>query len=122
MPNNEQRAIRLVMAYEEHRTGKTPDNDAARHIVWDIKSVDRLIEVKSRSAQGISFVILHGNIYKKLTAKQRQKFYLYYVKLGRKPTLTIVKPKVLFSNLKEDLKYLLPASVISRQPKEVLAG
>ncbi len=112
----EKKAIKLVIAYEK-KHGRTAVDCSNERCIYDVKSSGRLIEVKSRSAKGISFAVLQGTI-KKLSKKEKGKFYLYYVRLGKKPSIRIVLPSILFKNLQLDIKFRLPASVISNQKEE----
>lgn len=113
MIKQEKRAIELVIAFEKKHGRKAVDC-SNQHCVYDVKSSGRFIEVKSRKAKGISFSVLQGTI-DKLKSVQKKNFYLYYVELRKTPQIRIVPPHVLFKSKIPDVKYRLPASIISKQ-------
>lgn len=117
MIKQEKKAIELVIRYEK-KHGRKAFDCSNQHCVYDIKSTGRLIEVKSRVAKGIGFSVLQGTVMNKLTLEQQKKFYLYYVELRKKPTIRIVPPKTLFPSLIKDIKYQLPAGVISQHKQQ----
>ena len=54
----EQLAIELVMAYER-KQGRNPENVSRKGVGYDIKSNDRLIEVKGQSSKKPDFIYLY---------------------------------------------------------------
>ena len=73
----EEESIKLVMDYEEKRTGKRPkDVSRKKRLGYDLDSGDRLIEVKKR---GIDYHFVFLTIYEYNFFQNNPKAYLYLV-------------------------------------------
>lgn len=73
----EAESIKLVMDYEEKRTGKRPkDVSGKKRLGYDVDSGDRLIEVKKR---GIAHHFVFLTIYEHNLFQNNPKAYLYLV-------------------------------------------
>ncbi len=91
------KAIKLVIEYER-RQGRNPKDVSNRYLGFDIKSDDRLIEVKQRDIRR-GFVFLTENEF--LTFMRNKNAYLYVVyDIDKEPKLKIIDRDTVLANAK----------------------
>jgi hypothetical protein len=105
----EEEAIKIIMNFER-RQGRTPTDVSRRGVGYDILSEGdgekRCIEVKSRSGERQTFVTMDGGLLKRL-GNDVNNYYLYLIRKVRtkNPTLRIVPPSRVLSNLQTVVRY-----------------
>ena len=97
------------MAYER-RKGRTPSDVRTKSIGYDVLSEGnkgkRCIEIKSRSSERQTFVEMRGGLLRRL-GKDVLNYYLYLVRNveSDKPTLRVVPPERVLSNLSTEVRF-----------------
>jgi len=119
MPNSvEKRAIRIVMDYERSQR-RAPVDVSRERCAYDIKSGDRLIEVKGTKDKKPTWYYVSPNILNKL-GKGVANFYVYIVyDIKNKPKLKIMEPDDVFKSMKAEAQFYIPHSAISKYGKDV---
>ena len=96
--------VQLVMKYER-RQGRNPEDVSRRYLGYDIKSDDRLIEVKKRAIK-YGFLFMTKNEF--LTFQKNKNAYLYLVYYREdKPKLKIIHRDTVLANSQISIKYQL---------------
>ena len=96
--------IKLVMEYER-KQGRNPEDVSRRYVGYDIKSDDRLIEVKKRDIK-YGFLFMTNNEF--LTFLKNKNAYLYLVYYrDDKPKLKILQRDTVLANSKISIKHQL---------------
>jgi len=119
MPNIiEQKAIKIVIDYEESQGRKAQDISRTR-CGYDLKSGNRYIEVKGQSSQRAGWLWINNSIVRNL-GKNLSNYYIYIVyNINKKPKLKILGPDIIFKNLKIDTLFLLTTAVINEHGKDI---
>ena len=98
------REMELVIRYEKEQ-GRNPEDVSRRYVGYDIKSDDRLIEVKKRAIK-YGFLFMTNNEF--LTFLKNKNAYLYLVYYrDNKPKLKILQRDTILANSKISIKYQL---------------
>ncbi|MBI5733860.1 MAG: DUF3883 domain-containing protein [Candidatus Kerfeldbacteria bacterium] len=111
----ELKALQIVMEYEKSQ-GRDPRNDSPKRCGYDIKSGDRLIEVKGQGHPRGDFIQLYKKLLVKL-GKRISQYYIYVVyDIKNKPKLKIIPPDIILANLEIDTTFLLRAKAYTDIP------
>ncbi|HEX9831158.1 MAG TPA: DUF3883 domain-containing protein [Thermodesulfobacteriota bacterium] len=121
MPNDvEQKAMKVVARYEKRRTGKGSKDVSGTGCGYDIKSGNRLIEVKGFYNERYPSISLYKKLEEQL-GKGKNHYYIYVVyDITKKPKLKILEPKVIWGNIEVDTRYIVRGKVYRRIPDENL--
>ncbi|MEM4330656.1 MAG: hypothetical protein QW273_01450 [Candidatus Pacearchaeota archaeon] len=92
---DKKKAIELVIEYEK-KQGRTPEQANKFRDAYDLKSGDRLIDVKINPNK--KELLLSFTKFKKL-GKNIVNYYVYLVEDGEKPKLKILEPEFILRNL-----------------------
>lgn len=119
MPNSvEQRSIKIVMDYERSQ-GRAPVDLSPKKCAYDIKSGNRLIEVKGTKEKKPTWFYISPNILNKL-GKEVARLYVYIVyDINNKPKLKIMETEDIFKSMKTFTQFFIPHSAISKYGKDV---
>lgn len=110
MPRDiEQKAMKLVMAYEQ-KEGRIPKDVSRTRCGYDLKSGDRCIEVKGQSSIKPEFIYL----YKKTLQNLQDDILHYYIYIvydirSEDPKLRILPPEKVFGNMEIEPQFLIRA-------------
>lgn len=119
--SQEKRAVKIVKQFEKKRTHKEPQ-EMPNGYGYDVKSIDRYIEVKGRGTdiKRPVWVSLHHSLFKKAW-KWSKKYYVYLVyNMNDKPKMKIIPPEKIFPNLRIEPKYVLDGKYIrDKEIKEI---
>jgi len=96
--------MELVMEYEK-RQGRNPEDVSRRYVGYDIKSNDRLIEVKKRDIK-YGFLYITKNEFTTFLENKNAYLYLVYYR-DEKPKLKILHRDIILANSKISIKYQL---------------
>lgn len=117
----ERQAIELVMNYEK-RQGRNPQDVSTKHLGYDIKSDERLIEVKGQKAKKPDFVYLYKRTLQKL-GDNALRYYIYLVyDIKREPKLKILPPGKIFGNIEIEPMFLLRGKIFNGLEEIQLSG
>lgn len=96
--------MELVMEYEK-RQGRNPVDVSRKYVGYDIKSNDRLIEVKKRDIK-YGFLYITKNEFTTFLENKNAYLYLVYYR-DKKPKLKILHRDIILANSKISIKYQL---------------
>jgi len=96
--------IESVMEYERSQ-GRNPEDVSRRYVGYDIRSDDRLIEVKRRAIK-YGFLYMTNNEFETFLQNQNAYLYLVYYRED-KPRLRILHRDTVLANSKISIKYQL---------------
>lgn len=106
----EKRAMMLVMDYER-KQGRNPEDVSKKKCGYDIKSDNRLIEVKGQSAKKPDFISLYKQALNKL-GDNTIHYYIYLVyDLKERPKLKILPPEKIFGNIEIEASFFIRGKV-----------
>ena len=112
----EKQAIELVMQYEKHQ-GRNPFDVSKTRYGYDIKSGDRLIEVKGQKAPKPDFIYLYKETLRKL-GDNTLHYYIYLVyDIKRQPKLKILPPEKIFGNIEIEATFFLRGKTFKELPE-----
>jgi len=97
-------SIALVMQYERNQ-GRKPIDVSKKYVGYDIKSDDRLIEVKKRDIK-YGFLYVTKNEFLAFQKNKNAYLYLVYYRDG-KPKIRILDRDIVLANSKISIKYQL---------------
>ncbi len=109
-----ERAVKIVMKYEKKRTGMMP-KEMPNGYGYDVKSKDRLIEVKSmgKNINKPVWISIYRGLIKNIW-KFANEYYIYFVyNMKDTPKMKIITPNKIFPNLKIEPKYVLDGKFIT---------
>lgn len=108
----EKQAIKHVMQYEK-RQDREPEDVSKKHLGYDIKSGDRLIEVKGQKAKKPDFIYLYKRTLHKL-GDNTLRYYIYLVyDIKHEPKLKILPPEKIFGNIEIEPMFLLRGKIFN---------
>ena len=100
----ENKAIKFVMNYEEENN---PEDCHNKSVGYDIKCLNKIIEVKGSTEKSLPFVVLNSSNMKAL--KEKENFFIYVVyNLNENPRLMIIDRVYIEKNKKEKISLEIP--------------
>lgn len=110
-------AIDFVKKYEK-RHGRIPVDVSKKGVGYDIRSGNRLIEVKGQSAVMPDFIYLYKRTLQNL-GDNILNYYIYLVyDVKNKPKLKILLPRKIFGNIEIDPQFIIRGKVFKALPIE----
>lgn len=104
------------MAYER-KQGRNPEDDSGKKEGYDVKSSDRLIEVKKRDIK-YGFVFITNNEFSTFLKNKNAFLYLVRYKDG-KPMLKIFDRDVVLGNSQAELRYRFQMRKLLKESTEI---
>jgi len=113
----ENKAMKLAVKYEK-KMGRNPIDTTKEGIGYDLKSGNRLIEVKGFCNERYPVISLYKKLKDQL-GKKISRYYIYVIyDIDNSPKLKILTPSIIKKNLEEDLRYIVRGKVY-RPIKEI---
>jgi len=115
--STEMMAIEYVQEYEK-KHGRNPIDVSKKGVGYDIKSGNRLIEVKGQAAIKPDFIYLYKRTLQNL-GDDILNYYIYLVyDVKNEPKLKILPPRKIFGNIEIDPQFIIRGKVFRALPIE----
>jgi hypothetical protein len=111
----ERKAMEFVKRYESSKGGR-PFSVSLQGCGYDIKSRNRLIEVKGFRNIRYPSIVLMGKLKEQLASKVKKCFIYVVYDIEHEPKLKIIKPSLIWENLEEEKR------VPSREALQAYSG